>query len=267
MSLSTDLMPVLYLPHGGGPLPLMDDPGHQKLTHFLQSLSVPLPKPEAIVLISAHWEAGQVTLTSASQPPLLYDYYGFPEQAYQITYPASGQPQLAEELAALLRNDNIKTRLDTERGFDHGMFIPLKLVYPEANIPCVQLSLREGLDPQEHINIGRAIAPLRKNGVLIIGSGLSFHNMQALMRPVAGNDKGNEAFHNWLLETCSRKDIPEPLREQRLIEWLQAPSAAYAHPREEHLLPLHICYGASEQPGNVIFNDTVMGKKVCGFQW
>jgi len=162
MGISADLTPVLYLPHGGGPLPLMENPGHKNLTHFLESLSARFQKPEAIVLISAHWEAGQVMLTSAAQPSLLYDYYGFPEQAYQITYPAPGDPQLAEYAADLLRKNNIEVGFNLERGFDHGVFIPLKLIYPEASIPCVQLSLKQGLNPQEHINIGRAIAPLRK---------------------------------------------------------------------------------------------------------
>ena len=259
--------PVLYLPHGGGPLPVLGEPGHQKITTFLKSLSTSIPRPDAILIISAHWETEKPKLTSAAQPPLFYDYYGFPDEAYQITYPAPGQVELAEKVRALLGESSIEAVLDPQRGFDHGVFIPLKLIYPQADIPCVQLSMKKGLNPQEQIDMGRAIAPLRKNNVLIIGSGLSFHNMQALMRPKLGKDEGNEAFHDWLIETCSDENLEESTRQKRLINWQKAPFARYAHPREEHLLPLHVCYGASESAASVIFDDVMMGKKVCGFQW
>ena len=264
---NSDLAPVLYLPHGGGPLPVMGEPGHQKLTEFLTSLAADFKKPDAILVISAHWEADEALLTSAAQPSLLYDYYGFPDETYQITYPAPGLPALAEQVRGLLEKDKIAARLDGERGLDHGVFIPLKLIYPDADIPCVQLSLKKGLDPQVHIEMGRCLAPLRENNVLIIGSGLSFHNIRALMRPVPGPDEGNVAFNRWLMETCTDKGLSEAQRLKHLLNWKQAPFARYAHPREEHLLPLHVCYGVSENAARVVFNDTIMGKEVCGFCW
>ena len=147
------LAPVLYIPHGGGPMPLFGQAGHARLVSFLQAIPADLGKPEAILVVSAHWEAEQVTVTGGATPPLVYDYFGFPQAAYQVEYPTSGNPQLAGKIHQMLNDSGVRAGIDNNRGFDHGLFVPLKLMYPEATIPCVQLSLVKGLDPVEHIRI------------------------------------------------------------------------------------------------------------------
>lgn len=176
--------PVIYIPHGGGPLPLLGDRAHLSLIDFLTQLGDKVVRPSAILLISAHWECDQVTLTSGDSPPLIYDYYGFPPESYEIQYAPPGSPDLAEYISTLLQEEGIDSRLDTERGYDHGMFVPLKLIYPEAKIPCVQLSLQSALQAEDHIKVGQALQRVREENVLIIGSGLSFHNMECFFLPM-----------------------------------------------------------------------------------
>jgi len=265
-----DLMPVLYLPHGGGPLPLLNDSHHQGLIEFFQTIPVQLGKPTAIVMISAHWEASLASISACESPELIYDYYGFPPESYEIKYPASGSPDLAQTLANLLANNGIEAHLDEQRGFDHGMFVPLKLMYPDASIPCVQLSLLDSLDPADHIALGKAIAPLRKQGVLIIGSGLSFHNLKTFFHPDEDGLRRSIAFDDWLGSCCTDETRPMAEHEQDLINWALAPQAEYCHPREEHLLPLHVCFGAASVAGIAakrVFNEDMMGKRVSGFLW
>lgn len=263
-----ELAPVLFVPHGGGPLPLLGDPAHKEMVEFLAATSLAVGKPDAIVVISAHWESEKVSVTSGAKPALIYDYSGFPEESYHITYPAPGQPELAQRIAELLHQHNIPVQLDAQRGFDHGMFVPLKLMYPEATIPCVQLSLLHSLDPEAHVNIGRALSSLRRENLLIVGSGFSFHNLQALLRPASGEqDLKNQEFESWLAETCTAAKMTEPERMQRLIQWSSAPHARYCHPREEHLLPLHVCYGVCTTPARQVFNGEILGKRVSGYLW
>jgi len=258
---------IVYFPHGGGPLPILGDPGHQAMVDFMTQLPSRLARPDAILVISAHWEESVATLLGAQNPPMFYDYYGFPEEAYAITYPAPGDPGLAECIAGLLAKNHIPARLDSQRGFDHGLFIPLKLMYPEADIPCLQLSLLRGLDPAAHIALGQALRDLLSENILVLGSGFSFHNQRAFFgRPLGAPDPQNDAFQDWLIETCTGPLSPEE-REQRLIEWEQAPSARYCHPREEHLLPLHVCQGLAGGAGELVFNDKILGKRGVGFLW
>lgn len=260
--------PVLYIPHGGGPLPLLGDPNHQQLVDFLQWIPSSLGKPSAIVLISAHWEQEQATITSGATPELMYDYYGFPAESYRIQYPAPGAPALSKKIYALLQSAGIVARLDERRGFDHGLFVPLKIMYPEAEIPCVQLSLLAGLDPKAHISLGKALAPLRNEDVLIVGSGFSFHNLRAFFASPSGMpDQRNEAFNGWLIATCTDERLSAEEREERLVAWEKAPHARYCHPREEHLLPLHICFGMAQVKARLVFDQEVMGKKACAFLW
>ncbi len=262
--------PVLYLPHGGGPLPLLGDDNHQSMVDFLSKIAAELGKPKSIVMISAHWEEQQATITSARQPEIIYDYSGFPAESYQIQYPAPGDQKLASHVQQLIHNAGLEARLDGQRGFDHGMFVPLKLMYPEADIPCVQLSLLTSLDPARHIALGKAIASLRQDNVLIIGSGMSFHNMREFFTPSADSDHQANEFDHWLRQTCALADISAAEREQRLIDWKHAPTAPFCHPREEHLLPLHVCFGvaAAETPrAEVVFNQAIMGKKVTSLLW
>jgi len=259
---------VLYLSHGGGPMPLLGDAGHRTLVETLKNISTIIKKPSAIIVISAHWEADQPTITSAATPPLIYDYGGFPPAAYEIQYPAAGHPMLAQDVATLLRAEGFDAKLDATRGFDHGMFVPLKIMYPKADIPCIQLSLLKHLNPSEHIRIGKTLASLNRKNLLIIGSGSSFHNMRAFFTADSRESaRKNEVFENWLMQTCSDKNMDEREREKRLIHWQNAPEARYCHPREEHLLPLHVCYGAAGRAASKRFAIDMLGKKASLYLW
>jgi 4,5-DOPA dioxygenase extradiol len=258
---------IVYFSHGGGPLPILGDPGHKAMVEFMRQLPSQLRKPDAILVVSAHWEERAATLLGAETPPMFYDYYGFPEEAYEITYPAPGSPDLAKRLAESLRQSNIPAQIDPRRGFDHGLFIPLKLMYPQADIPSLQLSLLRGLDPAAHIELGRALREFMHENILVIGSGFSFHNLRAFSwQRLSAPDPANDAFQNWLIEGCTGP-IPQSEREQRLIEWEKAPSARYCHPREEHLLPLHVCVGMAGRPAKVVFDDLILGKRGVAFLW
>jgi aromatic ring-opening dioxygenase catalytic subunit (LigB family) len=251
-------MPVVFVPHGGGPWPFVDL-GFDKaemaaLGGYLEGLaSVPRTPPKALLVISAHWEEPVPTVMTAPRPPMLYDYYGFPPASYQITWPAPGDPALAARVRALLGAAGVDSADDPARGFDHGTFVPLKLAYPAAAVPTVQLSLRRGLDPLHHLAMGRALAPLRDEGVFIIGSGMTFHNLRAFGDPRAR--PASEQFDAWLRATAA---LPEAERNQRLTEWAQAPAARVVHPREEHLLPLMVCAGAAGADRAAIGYDGVM---------
>ncbi len=177
-----DLSPVLYLPHGGGPLPILGDKTHKKLVAFLQGIVSKLVEPAAILVISAHWEEKLATITGGSHPEIIYDYYGFPAEAYQIQYAAPGHPELAQEILSLIETSAIPAKVDKQRGFDHGLYVPLKLMYPLAKIPCIQLSLIKNLNPREHIALGKSLASLREKNILIIGSGMSFHNLKIFVK-------------------------------------------------------------------------------------
>ncbi|OQK17557.1 dioxygenase [Methyloprofundus sedimenti] len=261
------LSKVLFIPHGGGPLPLLGDKGHQELVDFLKHITPSLGRPSAILVISAHWEEDRATITGGETPALIYDYAGFPDEAYKIKYPASGNPQLAKKIFNLLQSSGVEAKLDNHRGFDHGLFIPLKIMFPDASIPCVQLSLLKSLDPKEHIRMGKALSELRNENLLIIGSGFSFHNMSAFFQSKESPDEKNEDFERWLINTCTDNDISENERERKLAQWSDAPFARYCHPREEHLLPLHVCYGTCSSTAKLVFDGKVIGKKASAFLW
>lgn len=249
-------------------MPLLGDGGHRHMVDFLIRITAQLGEPSAILVISAHWEEDQATITSGKFPPIIYDYFGFPPESYQITYPAPGNPALARKIYELLKKSGIDARMDEQRGFDHGLFVPLKIMYPDARIPCVQLSLLEGLDPAAHIQLGKALSGLRDQNVLILGSGFSFHNMQAFFSSNAGQpDSKNESFQRWLIETCTDKNLSGEGREGKLINWQSAPFARYCHPREEHLIPLHVCTGLTGSSGSVAFDGQVLGKRAIGLLW
>ncbi|MCC6999720.1 MAG: dioxygenase [Deltaproteobacteria bacterium] len=243
-------MPVVFLPHGGGPWPFVDlgmsPHDRDQLADYLRSVAtLPAARPRALLVISGHWETEVPTVTTAQRPPLLFDYYGFPPASYQLTWPAPGDPQLAARVRALLGAAGFATAADPGRGYDHGTFIPLKLTYPEADIPTVQLSLQADLDPAQHLAMGRALAPLRDEGVFIIGSGMSYHNMRGFDLGRGGSTGArqvSESFDAWLRETAA---LPAPERDRRLGAWASAPGARAAHPREEHLLPLMVIAGAA----------------------
>src|SRR5512139_1083529 len=227
---SEDKARIVYFSHGGGPLPILGDASHQAMINFMTKLPAQLTRPDMILVISAHWEEKAATLLGAPNPAMFYDYYGFPEAAYQITYPAPGSPELAKQVATLLESNDIPAQIDPQRGFDHGLFIPLKLMYPQADIPSLQLSLLRGLSPSAHIALGKALGEFMRENILVIGSGFSFHNLRAFSWQGSGApDPANDAFQDWLIEGCAGP-IPQSEREQRLIEWEKAPSARYCHP-------------------------------------
>ena len=259
---------VLFLSHGGGPLPLLGDEGHSELVENLKSISEIIKRPTAIIVISAHWEEKIPTLTHAEHPHLIYDYGGFPDAAYDIKYPASGNPPLASEISSLLQEKGFEAELDDKRGFDHGLFVPLKIMYPDADIPCIQLSLLNNLDPAVHLKMGEALAELTHENLLIIGSGFSFHNMRAFFTPSTDESRHmNESFEAWLIETCSDNAMDENERYDRLKYWEHAPFARYCHPREEHLLPLHVCYGIAQRAAAKVFEFNILGIKSSAYLW
>ncbi len=261
-------MPVVYLPHGGGPWPFVDlGIDRQELASlatYLRQLPLALGvQPKALLVISAHWEELVPTVMTAAQPPMLYDYYGFPPDSYRIAWPAPGSPAVAARVQALLATAGIDCAANSERGFDHGTFIPLKLSYPAANIPTIQLSLRKDLDPAAHLAIGRVLAPLRDEGVLILGSGMSYHNMRGF-----GNEAGravSEEFDAWLRQTAA---APAARRDEQLRNWTAAPVARQAHPREEHLLPLMVVAGAAgHDEGEVAFRGAFATATISAFHY
>lgn len=259
---------ALYLSHGGGPMPLLGDAGHTEMVNCLRDIATSINRPSAIIVVSAHWEENIPTITSGATPSLIYDYYGFPEESYEIQYPCPGEPSLAGRIQNQLENAGITCKFDEQRGFDHGLFVPLKIMYPDADIPCLQLSLVNSLDPAEHIRMGQALQDLDYENLLVIGSGFSFHNMRAFFAPETSETKTmNEAFEDWLVTNCSSPDISEAERAQRLIEWAKAPSARFCHPREEHLLPLHVCYGIAQKRCSEYFELQILNKKSSMYLW
>ena len=259
---------ALYIPHGGGPLPLMNLPGYAGMNDFLSRFPDSIDRPDAIIVISAHWEESEIAITAAATPPMLFDYYGFPPETYEYEYPAPGAPALADRVQSLLQKSDISCRLEFDRGFDHGLFVPLLIMYPEADIPCIQISLSTSLDAGFHIELGRALQDLRDDNLLILGSGYSFHNMQALMSKHDDNvDPANQAFEDWLAHTCSDPTLDEAERQARLVDWASAPHARYCHPREEHLLPLHVCYGFGQAAATTVFQDPVDGFIASAYRW
>ncbi|MBU6439886.1 MAG: dioxygenase [Betaproteobacteria bacterium] len=237
--------PTLFLSHGGGPWPWMKEEwngAYDQLAAALGRLPEELgARPRAVLMVSAHWEEPVFTVQSHPAPGMIYDYGGFPDYTYGIRYAAPGAPELAQRVQELLRAQGIAVAENPERGFDHGMYAPMAVIYPQADMPTMQLSLRRGLDPQEHLALGRALAPLRDEGVLIIGSGLSYHNLRAF--GPAGR-QASAAFDHWLEVSLANAGAA---RSAALVAWEQAPAARQAHPREEHLLPLMVAVGAAEQ--------------------
>ena len=261
------VLPALYIPHGGGPCFFMEGAEHwASLEQYLRQIAGRLPQaPEAIVIISAHWLTPQVQITCQAQPELLYDYYGFPEHTYQLKYPVSGHPLLAQKIADLLAAQGIEYQMTAERGLDHGVFVPLLLMYPEAEIPVVQISLLTSLDPNAHLELGKALAPLRKQGVLLVGSGMSFHNMRAYghseFTPIS------KIFDQWLLETMQ---LTGKEREESLMAWSKAPMARLCHPAraEEHLLPLLVIAGSAENSrGQRAYHDVLLETAISAFEF
>jgi aromatic ring-opening dioxygenase catalytic subunit (LigB family) len=268
-------LPTLFIPHGGGPCFFMNwDPPDtwHRMAEYLRRVPDDVGvRPRALVVISGHWEEKVVTIQNNPAPPLLFDYYGFPESTCQITVPAPGAPEIATRISELLKAAGIECTYDHARDFDHGVFIPLKVAFPKADVPIVQVSLSASMDPAEHIRLGQALAPLRDEGVLIIGSGMSYHNMRTLMLHMRSSngqapDVASQRFDDWLEQVLTRMRPNERVAE--LTYWDAAPAARDAHPREEHLLPLHVAVGAAgNDPGRRMLKDVVMGAVESAFQF
>lgn len=271
MPSSQNALPTFYIPHGGGPCFFMDWPyptpnPWKELEGWLARLASSLGRtPDAVLVVSGHWEEDPIAVNVEEHPPLLYDYYGFPEHTYRLRFPAPGAPKLAREVRELLTAAGIPSREESRRGLDHGVFVPFKVIYPQATVPIVQLSLQRGLDPAAHLRIGAALAPLRSRGVLIVGSGMSFHNLGIASienAPIAPS----EQFDAWLGGIVCDPDLQA--RNAALIGWARAPAARFAHPREEHLMPLMVAAGAAaEDRGVRVFSGRMMGWQISGFRF
>ncbi len=267
-------MPVAFISHGGGPWPLLDigfprEERESLLQHMrdIPSLS-PVP-PRALLVVSAHWEAPVPTVMSSPSPPILYDYGGFSKEAYEITWPAPGHPELAARVRKLLAGAGFATAEDTERGYDHGTFVSMKVAFPAADVPVVQLSLIEGLDASQHLAMGRALAPLRDEGVLILGTGNTFHNLRVFRAAMQGSAPGAReraaAFDAWLQAAVTGEPAA---RDGKLQSWQQAPFARFTQPREDHLLPLMVAAGAAgADRGVTTWSGTVAGMPGSGFRF
>ena len=273
MSDDSPTLPTIFLPHGGGPWTIADmgmGEMYGPLKRYLAALPSMLPtKPKAILCVSAHWEEGVPTVQTAARPPMLYDYYGFPPESYTYQWSAPGAPETAALVREHLGHAGFETAADGSRGFDHGTFVPLMVPFPDADMPTFQVSLLGSLDPKAHVEMGRALAPLRKQGVLIVGSGMSYHNMRGFGSAMRGGRSGpgwavvendSSAFDAWMAETVQ---APVEERSRRLAEWGRAPAARACHPREEHLLPLMVAAGAAEEDsGSIVLQTSVLGAQV-----
>jgi aromatic ring-opening dioxygenase catalytic subunit (LigB family) len=255
--ITTSRLPVLFISHGGGPWSYDDSlktlyaHTERELRRLPQRLA---ERPKAVVVVSAHWEAARFSISTAARPPMNYDYSGFPPHTYQISYPAPGDPALAGRTRDLIAAAGIDVSTDPNKGFDHGVFVPLGLMYPAADMPIVMLSVKSDYDPLEHLALGRALAPLRDEGVLIVGSGLTYHNMRGFNRDSSTADA--EIFTQYLSETVA---LDARARDEGLIHWERAPRARIAHPREDHLMPLIVAAGAAgSDPGHMLFAENVM---------
>ncbi|WP_329743535.1 class III extradiol ring-cleavage dioxygenase [Dyella sp. A6] len=231
-------LPSLYISHGSPMTALQPGATGERLAE----LSASLPRPEAIVVASAHWLAPAPTVGGAAQPETIHDFHGFPPELYRLRYPAPGAPALAARVAKRLQATGMPARLDPQRGLDHGVWVPLRMLYPQADIPVIPLTIQPQLGPAHQYAIGRALAPLREEGVLVIGSGSITHNLYDLR---AGYDADHEApyvrpFISWIEQRLAAGDLDALLDYRR-----QAPFAERAHPTDEHLLPLFVALGAA----------------------
>lgn len=264
-------LPVWYLPHGGGPWNALADSsgdaeGYAALAAWLAGFGAAALASGArsILAISAHWEEPKPTVHFGARPGMLYDYGGFPEHTYHLKWPAPGDPALASRVAELLSAAGFKTGSEFLRGYDHGIFVPLMVAFPEPKLPLAQLSLVRGLDPVLHYDIGRALAPLRDEGVLVVGSGMSYHNLREFFSGDPAVAEVSDAFDAWLAKSVAIADPGR--RREALVNWMTAPNALECHPRSEHLLPLHIVAGAAgSDAGRAAFKGRLMGAAISAF--
>jgi len=236
MSLNDKHLPILFLSHGSPMLPFENIAARD----FMIGLGAKLPRPKAILSISAHWDEAEPSLTSGAHPETIHDFYGFPKELYQLSYPAPGSPALAEHIAELLQQAGLPAKLDATRGYDHGAWNPLLLIYPDADIPVVQLSLLSRGSTADHVALGKALAPLRDEGVLIIASGGAVHNLRAVEWNGTQAPAWAKEFDDWLHDRLTAGEV------DRLIGYrTEIRSGSLSHPSEDHLLPLYVALGAA----------------------
>ncbi|MGB8252975.1 MAG: class III extradiol ring-cleavage dioxygenase [Anaerolineaceae bacterium] len=230
------ILPTLFISHGSPETAIADTPAHD----FLQTLGERYQAVRAALLISAHWESACPVVSASQHPETIHDFSGFPDELYQIKYPAQGSPKLAAEIAGMLESAGLQCEIDSRRGLDHGAWVPLSLMFPDANIPVAQLSIQQGLDPGVHLALGDALEDLRKEGMLVIGSGGSVHPLGYVTFPSPTPFPWAVAFDDWLTDAVQRGD------RQALVDYhSEAPFPERAHPRPDHYMPLLVALGAA----------------------
>lgn len=270
--------PVIFVNHGGGPLPLLgQQPEIVKQLEDVRNKYLQIEsknqKPKAIVVFSAHWESNPIKIMSSSKPTMYYDYGGFPPESYEYQYAAPGSPDLAEKIKLLLSEEGLESELDDQRGFDHGVFVPLMIMFPEADIPVVAVSLHSSLSAGENIRIGKALTSLRNEEILFVGSGQSFHNMKAFFNPTSNTINSSKEFNEWLKATITiegEDDDEENIHEKmltKLTTWGETSFGQFCHPREEHLLPLFVCAGLAgkDSKPQIIFDSDSMSHRISSY--
>lgn len=261
--------PSIYLPHGGGPCFWIDAPppfgkaAWEGLRVYLAGLAAGLPeRPKALLFVTAHWEEEEATFSVHPAPGMIFDYYNFPPHTYELSYRAPGAPEVSRRAAKLLAAAGIGARQDEERGYDHGVFVPMLIVDPVQEIPIAMASLRRDLDPERHLAIGRALAPLRDEGVAIVCSGMSYHDLRHFRD---GEGEDSEIFDAWLVKAAT---APQRERDRALADWAQAPRGRACHPREEHLIPLMVAAGAAgADVGICDFRGQIGGKTISAYRF
>lgn len=258
-TLANNYIPPIFVCHGGGPLPILGDKSHSEMIKQIKKIPKMIPKPKSILIISAHWEESKFTVLDNPNAGLLYDYSGFPEESYNLNYPIKLDSDLNEKLYEILNKNKITYKKSRERNFDHGVSIPLMLMYPQLDIPVSQISLKNNLNPKEHINLGEVISELANDGVLIVASGMTFHNMSNFFtRPDSKSIAKANSFHNFLVDIFSQEkdedgeNNSKSFKMEKLLNWKLAEGASFSHPREEHLVPLFVAAGASLQGKGIV---------------
>jgi 4,5-DOPA dioxygenase extradiol len=252
-------VPAVFVSHGAPTLMLEDIAARD----FMIGLGDQLPRPKAILCVSAHWETEEPTVSAAPQPTTIRDFYGFPDALYQLRYAAPGAPDLAHRVVELIASAGSRCSVDHDRGLDHGAWNPLMLIYPRADIPVTQLSIQSSLDPVHHVAIGRALRPLREEGVLLLASGGAVHNLRQFHVDRERPASWAVSFDAWLSDRISSGD------EQALIAYRETrPEARLAHPREEHFMPLFVALGAGGGKGRALHRSFAHGSlSMAAFAW
>lgn len=268
--------PVYFIPHGGGPWPFMDFPKNEQgkgpwdeLDVFLRGLDREIGRrPKAVLVVSGHWEKEPVpTVSTAPRPGMLFDYYNFPPHTYELSYPAQNSLEVGARARQLLADAGIESAEDATRGFDHGVFIPFMLVYPDADVPITMISLKDTLDVESHVAIGKALEPLRDEDVLIIASGMTYHNMRKFRSAEPDHVAEAVRFDDWLTAQVQEADVG--LRAEKLSAWQDNPDARACHvPDHDHLVPLFVAVGAAgDDAGQRIFRTDFLGKPYSAFRF